>query len=93
MTIELVTDSESSHILMIVFVAAFTMYFYYANSKQRIGKKLIEGTVDLPCFVSKETLLMLGLGRIPIHLLKRQTAGFIYIYKAFGSILSGLTGS
>lgn len=90
MRVKSVTDSGSSHILMLVFVAAFSMYFYHANSRQRIGKKLIEGTVDLPCFNSEGFLLMLGLGRISIHLLKSQTATLIHLSQALGSTFSGL---
>lgn len=39
--------SIGSHILMIGFVAAFTVYFSYANKRQKKGKRLIEGVVSL----------------------------------------------
>jgi len=56
---------------MIVFVAAFSIYFYYANSRQRIGKKLIEGTVNQVYLRFKCFLLILNLGRFSIYILKR----------------------
>jgi hypothetical protein len=37
--------SIGSHILMIVIVAIFTIHFYMVNSKQRQGRKIIEGKV------------------------------------------------
>ena len=40
---------------MIAFVAAFSIYFYYANSKQRFGKILVEGTVNLPYLIFTRT--------------------------------------
>ena len=32
-------------------IAAFTLYFFYANRRQRNGKKVIEGTVSLDLMV------------------------------------------
>lgn len=37
--------SIGSHILIIAFVAAFSLYFYAANKRQRAGKSVIERTV------------------------------------------------
>jgi MFS family permease len=36
--------SIGSHILIIGCVAAFSLYFYLANQRQRMGKRIIEGT-------------------------------------------------
>jgi hypothetical protein len=66
---------------MIVFVAAFSIYFYYANSRQRIGKKLIEGTVNPVYLRFKCFLLILNLGRFSIYVLKRQIAALVYARK------------
>ncbi len=38
--------SIGSHILIIGIVAVFTMYFWYANSKQKKGKMLLERTLN-----------------------------------------------
>jgi hypothetical protein len=38
--------SIGSHLCMICVVAAFSIYFWFANGKQRKGKKVLEGTVD-----------------------------------------------
>ncbi|KAF2460141.1 major facilitator superfamily domain-containing protein [Lineolata rhizophorae] len=37
--------SIGSHILMIAFVSMFSVYFFMANRRQRLGKRLIENTV------------------------------------------------
>ncbi len=76
-----VTDYQSSHVLIIVIVAAFSVYFYYANSKQRMGKKLIEGTVDSLHLRSKQLLLTLYIGGFPVHLLMRKTAASFYDFE------------
>lgn len=38
--------SISSHIAIIGIVGVFTLYFWYANGKQRKGEKLLERTLD-----------------------------------------------
>jgi MFS family permease len=38
--------SIGSHILIVGFVAAFSVYFYIANKRQRAGKALLEGLED-----------------------------------------------
>ncbi|TVY55253.1 putative transporter [Lachnellula cervina] len=38
--------SIGSHILIICIVAAFSLYFWYANGRQRKGKQLLERTMD-----------------------------------------------
>jgi hypothetical protein len=37
--------SIASHILIIVIVALFTIYFWYANGKQKKGTVLLERTI------------------------------------------------
>lgn len=41
------TDTRSSHILLIVIVGAFSIYFYTVNRRQDRGMKVIEGVVCL----------------------------------------------
>lgn len=38
--------SIGSHIVIIVIVVLFSIYFWFANEKQRKGKKVLEGTTD-----------------------------------------------
>lgn len=35
--------SIGSHVLMIVLVAAFSLFFYRANTRQKAGKAVLEG--------------------------------------------------
>lgn len=88
MEIEVVTDGQSSHILMILSVAAFSMYFYYANSWQRVGKKLIEGTVYPPYLRFRDFLLILDIGGFSVYVLKRQVTALVYALKPSMRVLA-----
>ncbi|KAI4119106.1 MAG: hypothetical protein LQ345_000931 [Seirophora villosa] len=59
--------SISSHIFIIIIVAAFSLFFYLANSKQTKGSKVIEETV---CgHMEKKLQLTYGSGELSLHIL------------------------
>ena len=58
-----------SHILMIIFVVLFSTFFFTANKRQAIWKKLIENTVSF-LDIRKRFHADAYLGRFPVHILK-----------------------
>ncbi|KAF2238121.1 putative MFS transporter [Viridothelium virens] len=54
--------SIGSHILMLTFVAAFTVYFAWANKRQAQGKKIIERTVRAQMLFATTGLIQIRRG-------------------------------
>lgn len=58
-----------SHLIIMAIIAAFTLYFFYANRRQRKGKMVIEGTVSLDLQIFQGRLLTVDTGRLSVYLL------------------------
>ena len=60
-----------SHIIIMAIVAAFTVYFFYANRKQSKGKKVIEETVSRigESRLGLERHLIVFTGWLPLYVL------------------------